>query len=1044
MLAPPVVRAGVSRHSGRASGSIPSLHQQPSTHRRSYTSDGSDTFTSQHLRPATLPPLSRSSLSSNLHPSSDALLPHPTLLNTPFPSSTDSPDTPLRDTRPYSPFTSDDRRAPSSSSLSINITPPPLPPPPLTSSLPHPHLQATDDDLRLNPFTLQFHHPHYEQQFRLYLEQAQSIPHQLAYTAALVVVGLSTALLDVASVAQGTHAKDAGVRLALQMAALVGIVVMAGVRLLLTRRRFDHRVQLVLTALVMLMAALMALGWTISHDGLDPSSKSGTFMLFLQLLILGRRPLLFPFAVFAGTCCTTFYTTLFVTFPSPSDGVSVLASRSVVLYVSLLWMLQLLHANERHFRLQYIEQLKVALLKKEKDSLDHDTKALKGEFFQLTLERFDIADVEEEGKVLTSAMEQAMGKLQMLGKKQDLPADVLKDIMKVISLLGSGSDLFKAKMEGTEWKNGLYGGDDELTRYIYETLNGETGAGGTNRLTPKTSSSHSTLLSTARLSTDLIQPIDETAPGTALVARSHAHSLSALEVDTRPASPALSSTFLPGGQGPSAAPTAQYDRSLSSLLHQLDDWNLDIFEVATLTSGKPLFFIGMALLKKYNYIDRFELDKLKVSNFLRELEAGYSKSNPYHNSAHAADVARSVHWFVRCGKMNRYCMDLELFALIIASLSHDFQHPGKNNAFCVAAKDERALLYNDRSVLENYHAAQTFLILHNPALNCNFLSPFSSKDFTAIRKLIVGLILATDLAHSNEFLGRFKNWYAAAEATEIIAASAEAAAGVGAGGGGLKGGGVGGGRVALHSSAVKELEYEARVMTMKMALKCADIGHSAKRLALHEKWTARITEEFYRQGDEERKLGLPISPFMDRRKANLSASQLGFMDWIVLPLYTAWFRFLDPEEKRQREMHMEARRRGDAAVMVVGDGGWGGGDGGGMITVMEQLRKNREFWRTWSGPVSSAGGGDTGRSGRESGDEVVPAAVSAAAPVVEAKESRHGSLVRPQSWMAPQVLVGVAEGSAADTGGGGGEGEEVAVAPPPQPASDLLLLPMTP
>ena len=132
-------------------------------------------------------------------------------------------------------------------------------------------------------------------------------------------------------------------------------------------------------------------------------------------------------------------------------------------------------------------------------------------------------------------------------------------------------------------------------------------------------------------------------------------------------------------------------------------------------------------------------------------------------------------------------------------------------------------------------------------------------------------------------------------------------------------------------------------MVMKMALKCADIGHSAKRLVLHEKWTARITEEFYRQGDEERRQGLPISPFMDRRKANLSASQLGFMDWIVLPLYTAWFKFLDPEERRQREMWVEAVKGEDGRVGVDGDDE--------RVTVMEQLRKNREFWRTWQGPV---------------------------------------------------------------------------------------------
>ena len=34
---------------------------------------------------------------------------------------------------------------------------------------------------------------------------------------------------------------------------------------------------------------------------------------------------------------------------------------------------------------------------------------------------------------------------------------------------------------------------------------------------------------------------------------------------------------------------------------------------------------------------------------------------------------------------------------------------------------------------------------------------------------------------------------------------------------------------------------------MKIAIKLSDIGHCAKELSLHKKWTKRVTEEFYRQ-----------------------------------------------------------------------------------------------------------------------------------------------------------------------------------------------------
>ncbi len=50
--------------------------------------------------------------------------------------------------------------------------------------------------------------------------------------------------------------------------------------------------------------------------------------------------------------------------------------------------------------------------------------------------------------------------------------------------------------------------------------------------------------------------------------------------------------------------------------------------------------------------------------------------------------------------MRSYTTDLEILALIIASLIHDVDHPGKTNQFHIATRDTKAILYNDRAVLE--------------------------------------------------------------------------------------------------------------------------------------------------------------------------------------------------------------------------------------------------------------------------------------------------------------------------------------------------------
>jgi hypothetical protein len=55
--------------------------------------------------------------------------------------------------------------------------------------------------------------------------------------------------------------------------------------------------------------------------------------------------------------------------------------------------------------------------------------------------------------------------------------------------------------------------------------------------------------------------------------------------------------------------------------------------------------------------------------------------------------------------------------------------------------DARAILYNDKSVLENHHLASAFAILNQP--DFNFLSNLSKADFKQFRETVVEMVLAT-------------------------------------------------------------------------------------------------------------------------------------------------------------------------------------------------------------------------------------------------------------------------------------------------------------
>ncbi|CAG2165966.1 unnamed protein product, partial [Oppiella nova] len=195
---------------------------------------------------------------------------------------------------------------------------------------------------------------------------------------------------------------------------------------------------------------------------------------------------------------------------------------------------------------------------------------------------------------------------------------------------------------------------------------------------------------------------------------------------------------------------------------------------------------------------------------------------------------------------------LELMALYTAAAMHDFDHPGRTNAFLVATYASQAILYNDRSVLENHHAAAAWsLFLSKPEYN--WLRHLDRAEFKRFRFLVIEFILATDLKRHFEILAEFN-----AKVNDD------------------------------DSTGIDWFSETDRLLVMEMTIKIADINGPLKIFEIHQQWTHRIAEEFYEQGDEEQRLGLPISPFMDRKNPQLAKLQESFINHLVGPLCNAY------------------------------------------------------------------------------------------------------------------------------------------------------------
>ncbi|XP_067247554.1 cGMP-inhibited 3',5'-cyclic phosphodiesterase 3A isoform X3 [Chanodichthys erythropterus] len=352
--------------------------------------------------------------------------------------------------------------------------------------------------------------------------------------------------------------------------------------------------------------------------------------------------------------------------------------------------------------------------------------------------------------------------------------------------------------------------------------------------------------------------------------------------------------LIPPEDKPILAPEPLVMEGLEPLMSQINNWNFPIFSLVEKTNGRCgriLSQVSYQLFVDTGLFETFKIPVREFMNYFHALENGY-RDIPYHNRIHATDVLHAV-WYLTTqpvpglptlGSLSdsdsdsglahgrtKYLMSrtypveeegysclsglipaLELMALYVAAAMHDYDHPGRTNAFLVATSAPQAVLYNDRSVLENHHAASAWnLFMSRPEYN--FLASLDHMDFKRFRFLVIEAILATDLKKHFDFLAEFN-------------------AKVGDDG----------------CSGIEWSNENDRLLVCQMCIKLADINGPLKCKELHLQWTEGIVNEFYEQGDEESSLGLPISPFMDRSAPQLAKLQESFITHIVGPLCNSY------------------------------------------------------------------------------------------------------------------------------------------------------------
>jgi len=301
-----------------------------------------------------------------------------------------------------------------------------------------------------------------------------------------------------------------------------------------------------------------------------------------------------------------------------------------------------------------------------------------------------------------------------------------------------------------------------------------------------------------------------------------------------------------------AQPSPLDDRSLDPLCTlsrvNVDCWEaVDVFKLEAETQA-PLKQVFMSIWKTRSLGSLSKATHGQMFDFIGAVEASY-RDNPYHNRRHAAEVTHCAYYIwsqlAAQDHMKGFFSDLDLLVVALTAAVHDMAHPGTGNDFLVKTEHALAVRYLDRSVLEHFHAASAFALMQDmgaPILQHNLPSP----PFETLKGRMVDMLLATDMAQHRRVC-------------EDMASE-----------------------VAVHTSCqeIDKLKLECHLIHL------ADIGHPFRPRELHKQWSLLVQDEFFAQGDQEKKLGFTPAPLCDRSKAPaLAKSQQGFINFVLVP---AW------------------------------------------------------------------------------------------------------------------------------------------------------------
>jgi hypothetical protein len=86
-------------------------------------------------------------------------------------------------------------------------------------------------------------------------------------------------------------------------------------------------------------------------------------------------------------------------------------------------------------------------------------------------------------------------------------------------------------------------------------------------------------------------------------------------------------------------------------------------------------------------------------------------------------------------------------------------------------------------------------------------------------------------------------------------------------------------------SGNEQTKNEEQQCLLDFMIHLADLAHNTRLFNISLKWVELLSEEFWRQGDLEKKQNLPVTFLCDRDNVNIPQSQKGFISGFIIPTF---------------------------------------------------------------------------------------------------------------------------------------------------------------